>query len=272
MSSFPSSQNETSNNQTSSNPTKSPLEIKLNPQWQFSDFSKIITGSSFLYYTSKPPKKHIIGVNSGHGTKNGSLIKTLCHPDGSPKTTGGTTKKGETYAYAVSDGMTFLDGTPEAVVNLKLAKILKEILLRNGYDVLMLRNDEDVQLDNIARTIIANNNAEILISIHFDAGNKNKGAFYLSVPDGIKGMMPVKNLWEQHNKLGSCLIEGLKETGIKIFGEGNLDIDLTQTSYSTIPSVVIEMGDQGSDVSEEMLKNMGEGLMKGIDIFFKIKN
>ena len=268
MSSFPLSQTNITNNQISSNP-KPPLEIKLNPQWQFSDFSKISTGSSFLYYTSKSPKNHTIAVNSGHGTKNGSLVKTLCHPDGSPKTTGGSTKKGEIYASAVSGGMTFLDGTPEAIVNFKVAKILKELLLNNGYNVLMIRNDEDVQLDNIARTVIANNNADIHISIHFDAGNKNKGAFYLSVPDGIKEMIPVKNIWEKHNKLGSCLIEGLKETGIKIFGKGNMDIDLTQTSYSTIPSIVIEMGDQGTDVSEEMLKNMAEGLMKGIDIFFK---
>ena len=268
MSSFPSSQAETTDSQITSI-HESPLEIKLNSQWQFSEFVKISTGSSFLYNTSKSKKKHTIAVNSGHGTKNGSSIKTLCHPDGSPKTTGGTTKKGEIYSYAVSGGMTFLDGTPEAIVNLKVAKILKEILLNNGYDVLMIRNDEDVQLDNIARTIIANNNADILISIHFDAGNKNKGAFYLSVPDGIKEMMPVKNLWEKHNKLGSCLIEGLKEMGIKIFGKGNLDIDLTQTSYSTIPSVAIEMGDQGSDVSEEILKDMGEGLKKGIDKFFK---
>ena len=66
-----------------------------------------------------------------------------------------------------------------------------------------------------------------------------------------------------------CLIEGLREAGIKIFGKGNLDIDLTQTSYSTIPSVDIELGDQASDVSDEKLKIMGEGLMKGIDKFFK---
>lgn len=268
MSSFSSSPVIPTNNKISSN-EKNPLEIKLNTQWQFSNFSKIFTGSSLLYYTSKSPKKHTIAVNAGHGTKNGSLVKTLCHPDGSPKTTGGTTKKGEIYSYAISNGMTFLDGTPEAKVNLKVAKILKEILLNNGYNVLMIRNDDDVQLDNIARTIIANNNADIHISIHFDAYDKNKGAFYLSVPNGIKEMMPVKNLWEKHNKLGSCLIEGLKEVGVKIFEKGNMDIDLTQTSYSTIPSVDIEMGDQRTDISEEMLNIMGEGLMKGIDKFFK---
>ena len=255
-------------NQASIN-QKSPDEIKLNPLWEYSNFSKISTGSSFLYYTSKVPKKHTIAINAGHGTKNGSSVKTLCHPDSSPKTTGGSTKKGEIYAIAVGFGTVFVDGISEAERNLKVAKITKELLLNHGYDVLMIRNDDDVQLDNIARTVIANQNAEVHISIHFDAGTKDKGAFYLSVPDGIKQMMPVKNHWEKHNKLGMCLIEGLREVGIKIFGKGNLDIDLTQTSYSTIPSVDIELGDQASDVSDEKLKIMGEGLMKGIDKFFK---
>lgn len=248
---------------------KQPMEIKLNPSWQYANFSKISTGSSFLYQTSQVPNNHTIAINAGHGTKNGHTCKTLCHPDGSPKVTGGSTKEGEIYAYAVSSGMNFPDGTPEGNINFKLAKFVKEILLDKGYNVLMIRNDYDVQLDNIARCIIANYNANIHISLHFDAGQKNKGAFYLSVPDKIKEIIPVKNLWKMHNKLGSSIIDGLREVGIKIFGNGNMDIDLTQTNYSTIPSVVVEMGDQGSDISDDQLKIMAEGLLKGINIFFK---
>ncbi len=244
-------------------------EIKLNPSWEYASFSKINTGSSFLYLTSNPNKKNkTISVNAGHGTKDGSLVKTLCHPDGSPKTIGGSTNKGAIYATAVSNGMTFLDGVQEGVINLKVAKKLKEILLINGYDVLMIRDDEDVQLDNIARIVIGNNNSDIIISIHFDAGNKNKGAFYLSVPDGIKEMTPVKEHWEEHDKLGKCLIEGLKNNNVKIFGQGKMDIDLTQTCYSTIPSIAIELGDQGTNIEDQELSKMAEGIMKGIDIFF----
>ena len=253
----------------SSSDKNNPKEIKLNPNWQYANFSKISTGSSFLYQTSKISKNHTIAINAGHGTKNGHTCKTLCHPDGSPKVTGGSTKKGEIYAYAVSSGMNFPDGTPEGNINFKLAQFVKEILIDNGYNVLMIRNDYDVQLDNIARCIIANNNADIHIALHFDSGRVNKGAFYLSVPDQIKNIIPVKNLWEMHNNLGKFIINGLRDVGIKIFGNGNMDIDLTQTNYSTIPSIVVEMGDQGSDTSDEQLKIMAEGLLKGIDMFFK---
>ena len=35
-----------------------------------------------------------------------------------------------------------------------MAKILKDKLLAEGYDVLMIRESDDVQLDNVARTVI----------------------------------------------------------------------------------------------------------------------
>lgn len=47
------------------------------------------------------PQNIVVGVNAGHGTSGGTSVKTLCHPDGSAKTTGGTTGAGATKAVAV---------------------------------------------------------------------------------------------------------------------------------------------------------------------------
>lgn len=91
--------------------------------------------------------------------------------------TGGTTGAGATSAVAVSSGMTFADGTAESKVTLAMAKVLKTKLLNAGYDVLMIRESDDVQLDNIARTVIANNNADCHIALHWDSTSSNKGAF-----------------------------------------------------------------------------------------------
>ena len=91
--------------------------------------------------------------------------------------------------------MEFLDGTPEAKVTLAMAKTFKKALLAEGYDVLMIRDTDDVQLDNIARTVIANNMADCHIAIHWDSSTNDKGAFYMSVPDiaSYKNMEPVKS-------------------------------------------------------------------------------
>lgn len=56
--------------------------------------------------------------------------------------------------------MTFLDGTSESQVTLQAAKILRDRLLKEGYDVLMIRETEDVQLDNIARTDVLFNDTK----------------------------------------------------------------------------------------------------------------
>ena len=249
-------------------------QITLDPDWEYADHSKINTGASVLYRVPEESERKgiIIGVNAGHGTAGGAKVKTLCHPDGSAKTTGGSTAAGATEAAAVSGGMTFQDGTPERTVTLQMAQILRDKLLASGYDVLMLRDGEDVQLDNVARTVICNNVADCHIALHWDSGdgkNYDKGCFYISVPEALKSMEPVASHWQQHDALGADLVEGLRGQGATIYGKGNMSIDLTQTSYSTIPSVDMELGNAYSDHSDAVLDQLAEGLLQGINVYFQ---
>ena len=245
-------------------------EIGLDPSWQYASFSKINSGKSVLYKPSENGNGITIAVNAGHGTKGGSSQKTQCHPDGTPKVTSGTTKAGATTAIAVSEGMTFADGTPESTVTFEMAKILKDELLSRGYNVLMIRDGSDVQLDNIARTVIANNVASAHIALHWDSTNADKGAFYMGVPevDSYRSMEPVASNWKKHESLGKSLINGLSSNGTKIFSKGRMEMDLTQTSYSTVPSIDIELGDKTSDHGKDELKKLSKGLADGIDSYF----
>lgn len=245
-------------------------KVYLNGSWQYADHAAITSGAAVMYKASSNRKDIVVGVNAGHGTSGGGSVKTLCHPDGSPKTTGGTTASGSTKAVAVSGGMTFSDGTGESAVTLRMAQIFRDKLLDAGYDVLMIRDGSDVQLDNIARTVICNNVADCHISLHWDGDglNYDKGCFYISVPDGIKGMEPVASHWKQHNALGASLVDGLRGQGCKIKGNGSMAIDLTQTSYSTIPSVDIELGNGTSDHSDGTLAKQADGLVQGVRSYF----
>ena len=250
------------------------LQITLDPTWEYADHSKINSGAAVLYRAPEESgrKGIVIGVNAGHGTAGGAKVKTLCRPDGSAKTTGGSTAAGATEAVAVSGGMTFQDGTPEKTVTLRMAQILRDKLLASGYDVLMLRDGEDVQLDNVARTVICNNVADCHIALHWDSGdgkNYDKGCFYISVPEELKSMEPVSSHWQQHDALGADLVEELREQGATIYGKGHMSIDLTQTSYSTIPSVDMELGNAYSDHSDATLQLLAEGLLSGITAYFE---
>ena len=244
--------------------------ISLDDTWQYADHSAIHSGAAVLYRAAENRKDIIIGVNAGHGTSGGSSVKTLCHPDGSAKTTGGSTGAGATRAAAVSGGMTFQDGTPEKSVTLRMAQIFRDRLLAAGYDVLMLRDGDDVQLDNVARTVICNNVADCHIALHWDGDglSYDKGCFYISVPDALKGMEPVASHWQQHDALGAALIAGLQNQGAAIYKNGQMSIDLTQTSYSTIPSVDMELGNACSDHSDEALSRLADGLTEGVNGYF----
>jgi len=246
-------------------------EVGLNPEWKYADFSKINSGKAVLYRAEGNNRKgKVVCVNAGHGTKGGSSVKTQCHPDGTPKVTGGSTAAGAVTATAISSGMAFADGTPEPKVTLAVAKVLKDKLLARGFDVLMIRESDDVQLDNIARTVLANNLADCHIAIHYDSTSSDKGAFYMSVPDvaSYRNMEPVASHWKEHHALGDSLIAGLKGVGVKLFSDGKMAMDLTQTSYSTVPSVDIEVGDKASDYSASSLDKLGNGLADGVELFF----
>ena len=47
-----------------------------------------------------------------------------------------------------------------------------------------------------------------------------------------------------------------------------MEMDLTQTSFSTIPSIDIELGDKASDHSDAALDTLAGGLLAGINQYF----
>ena len=248
------------------------MVISWNPDWEYASYSQIHASQVTLYYSHAAERKNfVVGLNAGHGTSGGSSVRTSCHPDGTPKVTGGSTASGSTTATAISEGTTFLDGTPEAVATLNLAKVLKEELLEAGFDVLMIRETDDCQLDNIARTVFANQCADCHIALHYDSSENDKGFFYISVPEieSYRSMEPVASHWQEHQALGEALLVGARQQSIPLFQNGNMALDLTQTSYSTVPSVDVEVGDRASDRSPETLKNISQAIVIGLNEFAK---
>ena len=246
-------------------------EREFSTDYVYGEFSAIHTGKAAFYDNRQENRKGItVCVNAGHGCSGGETKKTYCHPDKTPKVTSGTTAAGAVKSSAISSGMTFSDGTPEAEVTLRMALILRDRLLEEGYSVLMVRETEDSQLDNVARTVMANNLADCHIALHWDSTASDKGVFFMSVPSAAsyRSMEPVASHWEDHNRLGKALVDELKGQGAKVFGNGEMEMDLTQTSFSTVPSVDIELGDKASDHGEETLRRLADGLTDGVNQFF----
>ncbi len=246
-------------------------KLKWNSSWKYATFSLTHENTAYLWHSSQEDKKNItVCVNAGHGCPKGTSRYTYSHPNKTGKVTGGSNAKGAVKSVSCSGGTTCRGGVSEATANLRVAKKIKKLLLDNGYDVLMIRSNNHSGLDNIARTVLANQYADCHIAIHYDSTTSNKGFFYIGVPaiSSYRNMEPVKSHWKQHEKLGKQLLKGVKKSGVKIYSGGTMKIDLTQTSYSTVPSVDVEVGDRGSDLSSTTQLKIAQGLLKGVKMFF----
>lgn len=260
--------------------TTEPIIVKnvyLNTDYQFATFSEINQGYATLYIVNKKVaqnyKGKVVAVNAGHGVKGGSRKRTYSHPDFTPKVSGGSTKEGAIFSYAISDGTILLNGMQEATANLMVATALKEKLLNEGYSVLMMREDNNSRLDNIARIVIANEYADCHISIHFDSTTTDKGIFYIKPIEKKEflEMEPLKSNVDNINALGKCLIDAFKERGEKLWRNvGVLQGDLTQIAFSTNASVDIELGDRATVVDVARADAFADGLLLGIQNFFAL--
>ena len=71
--------------------------VYLTDDMEFASFSQIHSDAAILYENHKSNRNGItICVNAGHGTSGGESVRTQCHPDGTPKVTGGSTSEGST--------------------------------------------------------------------------------------------------------------------------------------------------------------------------------
>lgn len=253
------------------NPTQN---IYLDASWTYADFSEIHSGCAVLYKAVVNPKNIVVAVNAGHGTAGGSKKYTYSHPDKSPLIVGGTNEQEQIKSVAISNGIELLCGLSEAQVNYRVAVILRKYLLEKGYDVLMLRDGDDVQLDNVARAVISNNNADIHISIHFnsDSFDYDQGCFCCLPPKELRSLVNVNLHYNDSERLSDCVLAGLKNQNIKTYKYEKILMDLTQTAYSFIPTVDIELGNQCTRPTTERLEQYARGLLEGIQNFSLLYN
>ena len=155
-----------------------------------------------------------------------------------------------------------------------IAKALKKELINRGYDVVMTRTTNDINISNKERAQKINKSgADICIRLHADGGASSaKGASGL-YPSGNNPY--VSNLSKKSYQLSNKVLKSYCEaTGISNRGNIQRD-DLIGTNWSTVPVIVLEMGFMTNPTedkymqSEDGQKDMVEGIANGIDAYYK---
>ena len=139
----------------------------------------------------------------------------------------------------------------EPEFSLKVALKLKDLLINNGYRVVMSRTDFNQNISNGARSAIAGETSDIMVSIHSNTG-KNSGtlSFYPGDSDYISGSnypgyTNIMGLTKSNIELSKKLAENMESnitmtTGLK--NNGTHSAVLRIFSYSSIPTCLVEVG------------------------------
>ncbi|MCQ2506208.1 MAG: N-acetylmuramoyl-L-alanine amidase [Lachnospiraceae bacterium] len=208
--------------------------------------------------------KGFICLNPGHQHNS----NTEQEPDGPGSS---VTKKKVSYGAAGE-----LSGR-ESVLNLKVALILRNILGERGYKVLLTRETEMINISNIERAQIANeNNCDLLIHLHHNSSSNE-------AKKGAETICATKNnpyhpeLYNDSSLLAKLVIDAVCEK-TEFVNKGVYYSDTyTGINWSCVPVIFTELGYLSNAEDDAYLANddniylMCEGIANGIDAYFKQK-
>ncbi len=177
------------------------------------------------------------------------------------------------------DGGTSKDGVLEKEINLDIAKKLKSIFIKQGYKIIMTR-EEDVSLESLdssrksrhmrdltARAnIINNSNSQLFLSIHVNSNLKR--------PATNGAIVFFNKKYDQNKTLALCIQDQLNN--MIVDGKKRSTHDPVQAKYyvldySNIPGVIVETGFISNEeerqelVKDSFRQELAESISKGVE-------
>ena len=102
-------------------------KIYLDSSWKYADHARITSGYAVMYKAKNEPEGHCDCSQCGTWNERRFIgSKTLCHPDGSAKVTGGTTAAGSVKAVWFQMEWHFGTERQNVMWTLRMARILKK--------------------------------------------------------------------------------------------------------------------------------------------------
>lgn len=185
-------------------------------------------------------EKFVVCIDPGHQAKG--------DPKGEPIAPGSGNKKARVASGTAGVG----SKKPEYAVNMEAGLILKELLEQKGYQVVMTRETNEVNISNVERAQVANEaKADMTVRLHCDSiGNSGKSGAVLIVPS--KTGKYTAGIYPASYKYAECLKKALQDAGVKVNGIFERS-DMTGFNWSQVPVVIFEMGFMSNWSEDRML-------------------
>jgi N-acetylmuramoyl-L-alanine amidase len=220
-------------------------------------------GTAIAYRGSGENAQYVIVIDAGHQARGMS--------DTEPIGPGADEQKAKVTAGTQGS----LTGLAEHELNLRVALALRDVLVTEGYTVVMVRETAEVEISNAERAQLANRvGAHVNIRIHAngDANTAIKGAMTVcQTPSNPYNA----DIYEECRALSDAVLESFcASTGIDAFKVWETDT-MTGTNWASVPTTIIEMGfmtnaeDEAVLAANDFAAKAAEGLANGIAAYLQ---
>jgi N-acetylmuramoyl-L-alanine amidase len=217
------------------------------------------TSNGILYTAGSGPLVCIDAGHQGHGNS-----------DTEPNGPGSDTMKAKvtTGTAGVASGLT------EAQLNLSVSCQLRDELIARGYNVLMIRESQDVDISNAQRAQMATAaGADIFVRIHANGSDDASVSGVLTMSPTASNPY-VAALYASCHSLSACVVDAIcAQTGA--INRGIYETDtMSGINWTTMPVTIVEMGYMTNPTedllmaSEDYQVKLVTGIANGIDTYF----